>query len=100
MVGTAQEVWEMKCPICGAWDWTDGQAGFRWGHHRKDGRWCYGEDGSRLRQLTLKDLKDVFGFIDELRQELRERAEAHEEAVAMESETASELWELRKMVER
>jgi low affinity Fe/Cu permease len=45
-------------------------------------------------------LKEVFELIDDLRQELRERAEAHEEAVAMESETASELWELRKMVER
>jgi len=67
----------MKCPICGTWDWTDGSSNFRRGHTKAGGQWCRGIDGPR-QAMTLKE---VFDLIADLRQELRERAEAHEEAV-------------------
>jgi len=57
----------MKCERCGAYDWTQGQDKFKLGHYRPDGRYCLGTLDQRQQIIDLK-------------QELLERAEAHEDA--------------------
>jgi hypothetical protein len=57
----------MRCERCGAYDWTSGQDRFKLGHYRSDGRYCLGTLDQRQQIIDLK-------------QELLERAEAHEEA--------------------